>query len=1198
MQIDLCTYNIRGLNKKQAFVKDFLEFNKLNFIVLLETHVQETNAQSIAKFIGPKFDWIFNYMHHSNGRIWIGFNPLFWKVHLISSSAQHSTCSVLSVNTGHQFTASFVYALHTTVSRRNLWMDLFAVKSQLSANAPWCISGDFNICLGPSETSNGNHWTSGMLEFNDFVSNNGLSDLRISGPQFTWWDSNINAPVFKKLDRCLVNGDWLCQYSNAHAYILQRGISDHCPIGISFGWTSVIIPKPFLFFNHFIKHASFHETVSNAWNITVIGNPWFTLTQKLKSTKTALRSLNFSNGNVHNNLLAARQELSNFQMNISSPPSNSELLWEKSLIENFQNALLEEETLLKQKSRVNWLKCGDSNSKFFFNACKGRWNSNKILSLLDGNGNSVSSHKDIAAVAVNYYSDMLGQAHSVTDFPENLSLPCISSSQALDMQLPFCSADIYATLKSMAKGKSPGPDGFTVEFYLAAWDIVGDDVCKAILFFFSNNSLPRIINSSALTLVPKCQSPESITDFRPIACCNILYKCISKMLAGRIKQIIVSVISPSQSAFVPGRKIGDNILLAQALFKDYHLPTGPSRCAFKIDLKKAFDTLSWSFIARMLDVFGFPDRLRSWIMTCITGSMLSVKVNGALEGYFAAGSGLRQGDPISPYIFVMAMEVFSAFLNKHTIGSDFKHHWRTKDLNITHINFADDILLFCHGDPRSVDILLAGLAEFSSCSGMHINPSKCQYFTAATCDATRRHIEHSTGFTAGNIPFVYLGLPLISSKLTFRHCLPLIMKIRRKIDSWQNICLNHSGRLQLIKSVLFGIHGYWSSNLLLPKAALKKIQSLLIMFLWGGSSDNTKLVKVSWKDCCFPKDEGGLGLYDLSTRNNAAFLFHLWRITQPANDSLWITWFKRIYLKRRAFWTMNIPSKSSWCIRKILNLRPLALRFMNYRVGSSSEFLLWHDPWVDHKPLLHSCHLSTISLAGSSLMAPVNSLIVNSLWQLPTSNHLFVMDLRQKILGTPILARDSISWLDFSTLQTNIATIWNSIRDSSTPPAWIHAVWHSFSIPKCAFTFWLALKGRLLTKDRMQRFHMDTNLSCILCNRAIETHDHIFGSCPFISEILSTTSFKFHGVWDGYLLGRFFLDNSKGIRKQIGLLFLSVVIFLTWKERNDRIHNLHHSLPAVAISSVAKTMVRERLHHNKQFQRAYRKDNSVIVDLY
>lgn len=157
------------------------------------------------------------------------------------------------------------------------------------------------------------------------------------------------------------------------------------------------------------------------------------------------------------------------------------------------------------------------------------------------------------------------------------------------------------TFKETALNKSPGPDRFSTEFFIKAWHIVGTEVSQAVLLFFTTLKMPRIVNSTGIALIPKQDHPDMITQFRPISCCNVLYNCVAKMLAKWLKSVLPTLISPSQSAFVFQQLIGgDNIMLAESLCRNYHLNSRPQRCAIKLDLHKAFDTLNWNFL------LGFP----------------------------------------------------------------------------------------------------------------------------------------------------------------------------------------------------------------------------------------------------------------------------------------------------------------------------------------------------------------------------------------------------------------------------------------------------------------------------------------------------------------------------------------------------------------------------------------------------------------
>lgn len=153
-----------------------------------------------------------------------------------------------------------------------------------------------------------------------------------------------------------------------------------------------------------------------------------------------------------------------------------------------------------------------------------------------------------------------------------------------------------------------------------------------------------------------------------------------------------------QTAFIEGRRIGDNILLAQELFHNYHRDRGTPRCAIKVDLMKAYDTVRWDFLLAVLKVVGFPPRMIQWIGECISTSRFSININGELCGFFSGGRGLRQGNPISPDLFSLVMGAFSGLMQNMVQNRQFKYHWRCRKEQISHLCFADDLLIFSKGD--------------------------------------------------------------------------------------------------------------------------------------------------------------------------------------------------------------------------------------------------------------------------------------------------------------------------------------------------------------------------------------------------------------------------------------------------------------------------------------------------------------------
>ncbi|GJY71047.1 uncharacterized protein Tco_0474750 [Tanacetum coccineum] len=345
-------------------------------------------------------------------------------------------------------------------------------------------------------------------------------------------------------------------------------------------------------------------------------------------------------------------------------------------IRAFQDALLDEERFLKQKAKVEWLKSGDANSAYFHN---------------------------VPMAFIDHYTSFLGQQGVTYPFIFNDLFRTKLSTDAADFMVRDVSdQDIRDAIFSLGDDKSPGPDGYTAAFFKEAWDIIAQDVCNAVKEFFVNGVLLKELNHTIIALIPKVATPLKINDYRPISCCNVLFKCISKIISNRINDSLMDLVSLNQSAFVPGRRISDNILLTQELMHNYHLDRGPPRCAFKVDFQKAYDTVDWVFLKEVLVGFGFHPRMIGWIMECVSSTSFSISINGYLHGYFKGKRGLRQGDPVSPYHFTPVMEVLTLMLHRRvSLSESFTYHRYCSDLNIINLCFADDaegVYFFAIGD--------------------------------------------------------------------------------------------------------------------------------------------------------------------------------------------------------------------------------------------------------------------------------------------------------------------------------------------------------------------------------------------------------------------------------------------------------------------------------------------------------------------
>ncbi|XP_013633333.1 PREDICTED: uncharacterized protein LOC106339050 [Brassica oleracea var. oleracea] len=418
---------------------------------------------------------------------------------------------------------------------------------------------------------------------------------------------------------------------------------------------------------------------------------------------------------------------------------------------------------------------------------------------------------------------------------------------------------------------------------------------KFFNFLLQNPTFLSMWNATSLVLIPKITNASRTTDFRPISCLNTLYKVLSKLLAGRLKTILPSVISNAQSAFLPGRLLAENVLLATDLVKGYNSQVSEPRAMLKVDIRKAFDTVRWDFIITALRALSIPEKFVMWIKECITTPSFSVSVNGVSGGYFRSTRGVRQGDPLSPYIFVLAMEALSRLLHSRFQAGWISYHPKT--------DRASDI--------SSHDS--AAISRF--------------------------------GFSSGSLPIRYLGLPLMSRKLKISEYAPLIAKIFARFKMWATRTLSFAGRLQLLSTVIAGTVNFWISCFILPKGCIKQIESLCIRFLWSGNIELCKSAKVAWSTVCLPKDEGGLGLRNFMVWNQVMCLRFIWLLFSD-KPSLWADWHRYYSLSQKCFWAVEETQHDSWMWKRLLKLRPVALLFLRVNLGNGSKIKFWYDIWT------------------------------------------------------------------------------------------------------------------------------------------------------------------------------------------------------------------------------------------------------------
>lgn len=587
---------------------------------------------------------------------------------------------------------------------------------------------------------------------------------------------------------------------------------------------------------------------------------------------------------------------------------------------------------------------------------------------------------------------------------------------------------------------------------------MGSETLDAIQKFFATGFLPAATNATILTLVPKRPGAASISDYRPISCCNTTYKTISKLLVKRLKTILPEIILPNQTAFVQGRLLIENTILASEIVQGYHKLGGLKRINIKVDIAKAFDTVRWEFIFQCLRNLAIPEIFLQWLHACVCTTSFSLGFNGSVYGYFKGKRGLRQGDPLSPYLFVLAMNCLSLSLNKAAREGNFNYHSKCQRTELTHMCFADDLLIFCDGSISSVNAILAILRDFEERSGLAISIEKTTLFAAGIKPHEMQQIKQATGLTEGTLPVRYLGVPLCTKKLSLNNCAPLIQAIKTKLHSWTVRSLSFAGRLQLLSTVIAGIINFWSCAYILPKGCLAEIDSLSSKFLWKGKTDGQGSAKIAWDSVTKPKSEGGLGLKNLSAWNIAAALKLIWLLSFKP-DSIWSAWFRSEVLQGdlNNFWVINTRQKHFWLANQLILLRTIAYPWIKVAVGNGENTYFWTSNWAPMGSIttfLRDQQSLALGIRSDSTLAELWEI---DRWILPAARSEEHVTIFSHITSLALTdAADQYVWSPNGSPSQSYSTrlIYDQLRDEAQQVTWHKQVWFSGGIPKHKFLSW------------------------------------------------------------------------------------------------------------------------------------------------
>ncbi|KAA3453713.1 reverse transcriptase [Gossypium australe] len=575
---------------------------------------------------------------------------------------------------------------------------------------------------------------------------------------------------------------------------------------------------------------------------------------------------------------------------------------------------------------------------------------NRVEELVDNKGNIHESNADLLELSTNYFNSLFS-SKGVGDLSLILERiePCITQLMNKDLEKNFTYEEVCLALKEMGPLKASGEDGLGVIFYQLFWHIMGKDVADFCIETLCGLHNMADINNTRIVLIPKVSSPRYMTQFRPISLCNILYKIISKMLVNRLQKILHLCIDEAQTAFVPGRLITDNIIVAYELLHSMKRKRVGSKGSFalKLDMSKAYDRVEWGFVQAILQRMGSSDKWVENVMRCVSSVSYSVVMNGEVGNLFFPSRGLRQGDPISPYLFLIFSKGLSTLLrmaaSRYALN---RFRVNRHGPRIAHLFFADDSLIYGDATIFGAFAINDTLEVYAQYTGQEINFDKSGIFFSSNVEQNKREeVCRVLGVDRSNKLEKYLGLPSMVGRNKRRAFKELKEKLTRRVSSWSSRLLSMGGREVLIRAVLQVISLYTMNCFLLPSFVCKDLEAVIARFWWQKKVGRKDLYWCEWKELSVPKEKGGMGFRDFSKFNIALLANQGWRVMENLS-SLIARVLRAKYFNGSNFMEASLGTNPSLVWKNIWCEKGLLSSGLKWRIGSETSVSIWQDYWL------------------------------------------------------------------------------------------------------------------------------------------------------------------------------------------------------------------------------------------------------------
>ena len=577
------------------------------------------------------------------------------------------------------------------------------------------------------------------------------------------------------------------------------------------------------------------------------------------------------------------------------------------------------------RTKAKWIEEGEKPSKYFCALEKRNFVNKNVTKLINKNNEQLTNQKEILMEIKSFYQDLY---KSRDDSLENIDLatldlgnvPKLTNEQRQLLDSPISGTEILASLKKLNNGKSPGTSGFQAEFFKFFWNDIGSFIIRSFNCSIRKGELSSSQRLGIISILPKGNKPRDfLKNWRPISLLNTTYKIFAGVIANRLKGVLNTIIHENQKGFLSGRFIGENTRLMYDIIShvEYQNKSG---MLLLLDFEKAFDSVSWNYIHKVLAFFGFGEYFVSLVKIILTKIKLCVIQHGVFSEFFTIGRGCRQGDPASPYIFLLCVEIMGLMVrqNKDITGI----HLFGKEYTL--IQYADDTTILLDGSEKSLKSALSLVDQFSKFSGLKPNYEKTCCIKLGTLKEVNLDFTATYNIKWSQDPFSFLGITFTVdlSNIIEINYRDKINSIRKMVNMWSKRNVSTIGRITVVKSLMVPKLTHLYMSLPNPNVDLiKEIDTIFFNYIW-----NSKVDRIARKLITRNYNEGGLKMI-----NTLMFI-----------KSLKITWIRRLQQSNSAWATLLNCSLPRW----FTAFQVLGVKFYDEICHLLNSF--WKDVFLRH----------------------------------------------------------------------------------------------------------------------------------------------------------------------------------------------------------------------------------------------------------